>query len=256
MHHLGSLSVPLLTLATFASGLAIAVVALALLKFLNRKLAGLSDALPLPAFIGTVTTAWALALGFAAADIWSVNSRAETIAAQERSSLSRLGGMTGPHALDTPGMLEALRDYAASSTEHEWNATGNAVPAEQVDAALQRVRLEIVAAARAGVPASLIAKVVADFDELQDARNARLGLGARSVSDSKWYLVIFLTALSLVTIAVIHADRPVAGRNAIIIFACAATVSLWILLLHANPYVGIERIHPEEVNGALYARAG
>lgn len=253
VHHLGSLSVAATSVTALVFGAVLVAASLALLKLLNRAFAERPEAVPLPAFIGTVTTAWALALGFAAADIWSVNARAEQIAAQERSSLGRLAGMTTIDALNAPALLDALQRYATASTEHEWRANANSVPAAQVDAAVEAIRLEIVKAARADVPATLIAKMVNDFDELQDARNARLGLGARSISDFKWYLVLFLTGLSVVTIAVLHADRPEAGRNAIVIFACASTVSLWILLLHANPYTGIEGIKPEEVNSAPFA---
>lgn len=202
----------------------------------------LDQAVPVAAFMGTVTTAWALALGFAAADVWSGRALADQAASEERSSISRLAGMVGPDALAAPAMVEALVAYKAAVRDVEWGTGANRNPATEADEALQQIRLGIIALARDATPAPLLSKMTQDFDELQDARNKRLAIGVSSISQYKWYLVLFLTFLSMVSIATVHADRPPAARNALGIFAVAAVVSLWILALHANPYAGAARI--------------
>lgn len=78
---------------------------------------------------------------------------------------------------------------------------------------------------------------------MQDAQSERLAIGQGSHSAYKWNFVIFLTVLSQITIAAVHADRPPAGHRALAIFTVAATVSLWILALHANPYLDYSLIH-------------
>ncbi len=228
---------------------------LLMLRVFNARTVETPLGVPLPPFIAAIATAWALSLGFVAADIWTVNARAENWASQERSAIVRLAGMARADALDSQPLMEALRDYTTASSEHEWKALANSRPAPEVDEALQRIRLEIIGTAFADLPPPLVTKLIRDFDLLQEARDMRLGIGARSINTYKWYLVFALTFLSLVTIAVTHADRPAAGRNAIVIFTGAAAVSLWILVLHANPYLGVEGILPEEVNTFPYPAA-
>lgn len=221
---------------------------LVLLRLFHRRVAIQPLGIPAPPFIAAIATAWALSLGFVSADIWAINAKAENWASQERSAISQLAGTASPDALNWPVLLQAVEDYAAASTQYEWVARANSAPAPEVEAVLQRIRVEIVNGTLGNNPTALMNKLVKDFDQLQDARDMRLGIGARSINVYKWYLVFSLTVLTLITIAVTHADRPAAGRNAILIFTATATVSIWILVLHANPYHGVEGIKPAEVN--------
>ncbi|MEP9371164.1 hypothetical protein [Mesorhizobium sp. KR1-2] len=226
-------------------------VSLGLLWYFQRRAALVRDAIPVATFVGIIATAWALALGFAAADVWSFKAQAEQAASEERSSVGRLAGMARQDALDVPMMMEGLRAYKDAVEAKEWEESSNREPSHEVDAALQLVRLAIIKLARDNAPAPLIAKMTQDFDELQDARNKRLAIGSSSVSEYKWYLVLFLTFLSMVSIASVHADRPIAGRNALTIFTIAAVVSLWILAIHAHPYAGPARIEFNSVRFTL-----
>jgi hypothetical protein len=230
-------------------GIACYTVSLGVLTFFGRRAARLKDTIPVATFMGTITTAWALALGFAAADVWTVRSQAEHTASAERSSISRLMGMAGPDALNLNALMDGLVSYRVAVQEGEWGTSANQQPVDDVDQALQSIRLAIIRMTET-VPAPLIASLTQDFDELQDARNMRLAIGSSSVNEYKWYLVFFLTFLSLVAIASVHADRPRAGRSALAIFSVAATVSLWILALHANPYAGAT---PLQFNAVYFA---
>jgi hypothetical protein len=228
--------VQLLLLSAF--GVVCFVLALSFLKLFRTLHPRLDGALPVPTFLGTVATAWALALGFAAADVWTARGHAEQSAAEERSAISRLAGMAQPAALDMPDVIVALRDYNAAVRDVEWGGSLNRDPADEVDEAIQRIRLGIVAEANTSEAAPLLIKLTQDFDELQDARNKRIAIGSNSVSQYKWHLVLFLTFLSTITIVAVHADKPIAARNTMLIFLSAAIVSLWILSLHAVPYSG------------------
>jgi len=211
-------------------------------RTVTRYAGHLEKIAPLPTFIGAITTAWALSLGFAAADVWSVRANAERLASAERSSISRLAGMARGEALDSPQLRRALSLYATAVDRDEWKRDYNTQGSSEVESALQQVRLALIALAQAGTPDALIDKMARDFDELQDARNERLAIGQSAVSNYKWYLVLFLTMLSMLTIAIAHIGQPRAARNALVIFALASFVSLWILALHANPYRGAARI--------------
>lgn len=198
--------------------------------------------MPVAAFVGTITTAWALSLGFTAADIWSVNATASQMASAERSSMTRLAGMAAPEALNLTELQESLRDYYHAVNDVEWLQGANRTPEKLVEQALQRIRLSLIALSKTNVSDPILGQLVQDFDELQDARNSRLAIGESSGNHIKWYLVLFLTFLSAISVAAVHADREKAGRKAAALFAVTAGFSLWILALHVNPYVGVAQV--------------
>lgn len=241
---------PLPLLGAFAAFTILSMLlALVVLAVFHRRWTVDPRILPVAPFFTAVTTIWALSLGFAAADLWGLHAQAEQAASAERSSLGRLYGMSAEDALDVPDLRAALTAYAAAVSQAEWGETANVSPAREVELALQSIRLTIIALARAGTPPALMAKMAQDFDELQDARNMRLAIGVSSISEYKWYLVLVLTFVSMIAIATVHADRPPGGRWALAIFAVAATASLWILALYANPYSGGAKIsfHPPAI---------
>lgn len=209
--------------------------------------------MPVAAFVGTVATAWALALGFAAADVWSINGAAAQAAYAERSSISRLEGMARPEALNDPRLLAALQQYRGTVSDVEWMQGFNRLPVQEVETALQQLRILIIELARTGIPDPIMAQIVQDFDELQDARNTRLALGSSSINNYKWYLVLCLTMLTSIVIASVHADRPKAGRKALSIYATTAVISMWILAIHAQPYSGVGHLSPKALREQIAA---
>ncbi len=239
---------PVLMFVVFAAfGLITYLLSLGALAWFGRGAPVPTTTMPVPNFAATITTAWALALGFAAADIWTANSQARLAAAEERSAIVRMIGISGTDMLSRPEMVLSLRAYKEAVADVEWGELRNARPHESVDVAIEAIRSDIVAIALEDTPSLLIGKIIGDFDQLQDARSARLALGQGPRDDYKWYLVLFLTVLSQVALAAVHGDRNKGGRRALAIFSIAAAVSLWILALHANPYVGVARIDFDEL---------
>jgi hypothetical protein len=218
---------------SFGCGLAVLHVAGHLFKDGN-------DQVPIPAFLGIIATAWALSLGFAASDVWALGARADLSVSAERSAIKRLLGTAAPAALNIPEMHKAVLDYRRLVEETEWRLHQNRQADPAVDEALQAIRVALIKMSRAGETQALVTKSVRDFDELQDARNERLAIGQSMVDESKWYLVLSLTLLTMATIGILHADRPKAGRNALVIYSVAVLVSLWILALHTNPYAATD----------------
>ncbi|MFC4624323.1 hypothetical protein ACFO1V_03635 [Daeguia caeni] len=200
------------------------------------------SSIPIAVIVSIVATAWALSLGFAAADIWTVNADADKATSQERSAISRLLATASPGVLDAPELQKAVTLYRQAVIEDEWGRLSNVMPAASVERALVDIRREVFRLARQDLPGALASQLVQDFDELQDARNLRLAAGTTSVDTYKWYLVMALTILTSIVIGLIHADREKSGRRALIVYAITASVSLWILAIHANPYQGVGKI--------------
>jgi hypothetical protein len=238
------LSMPLLFATFVVFGLVFYVVGRLALYFLSRHAAHDMLSMPQPAFLGTVATTWALSLGFIAADIWAVNARADHATSLERSAIVHILRSAEPDILDSAGLARNIETYRRKVAALEWYQDKNVGPHNEVEAALHQISGEIARLARSSAPSSLVSQLVHDYNDLQEARNLRLAVGSTSIDYYKWYLVIFLTLLTAVTIAATHADRPRAGRRALAIYAVTASMSLWILAIHANPYDGLEELDP------------
>mgnify|MGYP001259216189 CR=1 FL=1 len=246
--HLSDLFGAFLLLAWIVAASVVALyAAFLLLRLFHHRFDGENAAVPVASFFGAITTIWALVFGFVAADVWSANSSAAVAAVEERSALIRLAGMADTTALDLPDLEVALHNYVIAVSRSEWDSIGNRAASPEAEAALQSIRLSLLAADAAGVSSVLLGKMIADFDELQDARTKRLAIGAGDIQPLKWALVIMLGLMSMVSIAFVHRDKLRAGRTALKIFTVAAAAAVWLVLLHSSPYEGPVRIVSNEI---------
>jgi len=244
MTALFGLSVYMSLIAFTALGAAFYLLGRGMLNIFARYANNNPLSIPIGAFIGTVATAWALSLGFIAADIWTVGSKADQATSDERSAIVRLVGIANSPAINAPRLRDAVIQYRTTVINDEWSKNINLRPAASVEEALQHIRNEILAMGKSEIPAPIITHLLNDFDILQNSRNMRLAVGTTSVDAYKWYLVLLLTIMTIMTIASTHADRIRAGSVAIFIYSFSATLCLWILAIHANPYQGLEKLEP------------
>lgn len=215
--------------------------ALLILRWGHRFSGNNGSNIPVPAFMGVVATAWALSLGFAASDLWTLGNRADHAVAAERSSVMRLLGVAMPPALDLPDLYGNVIRYVQLVEDNETSGRfDGSFGTPAVDAAIQDIRVAVIEIANSAIPEAVVAKIVNDFDELQDARNDRLGISLSLIDPSKWYLLISFTFLTTVTVALLHIDRPAAGRIASLIFSITALAGLWILVIHIDPLSDVQ----------------
>lgn len=210
-----------------------------------RGLRALKDptSVPIGAFVGTISTAWALSLGFVAADAWTLNSRADLATSNERSAIFRMLGTAHPTVLNNERLKNAVETYRNLVVSDEWGADDNIVPSPKVEKSLLAIRSVVQTVASDGTPSPIVSQLIHDFNELQNARNDRIAIANTSIDQYKWYLVLALTFLTIATIASTHADRVRAGRHALLLYSATASISLWILAIHANPYIGTEELN-------------
>lgn len=206
-----------------------------------------TDALSIPigAFIGTIATAWALSLGFVAADIWSINLKADEVANQERSAIYQISNMASPQILDSQNLSLLMSEYSQTVSEKEWLQSKNTEPLDSVEDILQRINEEIANLSAKKIPDAFIFQLMNNFDQLQNARNERISIGTASIDLHKWYLLFMLTVLTTITIVSAHADRRNAAIKAIIIYSITASLCIWILSMKASPYQGAVKLEPD-----------
>lgn len=209
---------------------------LVLVWYLGRLPGQIAARLPAATFVAVTSTAWALSLGFAASDIFSLEGKADQAALAERSAVLRIVGAASPEALHRPAVVEAINAYVTAVVDTEWGQHNNQVAAKEVDAAVQALRVTLMQLHRQGVPDVILGKVLRDFDELQDARNMRLAIGESAVDDTKWALIVMLSLLTALNIALVNAATPKAAWNALVVYGVTLFMCFVILGLNTDPY--------------------
>lgn len=93
-------------------------------------------------------------------------------------------------------------------------------------------------AAGVNVQALMLRKV----SDIRDERDLRVALSQTHVNPLKWLGMGFLGLLTLLSIAVVHIERPRAALVATLLFALAAAPTAAIVLIQGNPFQ-----HPTDV---------
>jgi len=199
-----------------------------------------------PPFINIIGVLFGLTIAFLANDTWSAHDRAMKSVYKEADSLHSMAALsqTLPAALKTR-LGQALAGYAQASTD-EWPLLARRSTSPEVvtraDALLVLLASpEIEKAAGTNVQALMLRKV----SEMRDERDQRVALSQTHVNPLKWMGMGFLGLLTLLSIAVVHVDRPRAALVATLLFALAAAPTAAIVLIQGNPFQ-----HPTDVTYA------
>lgn len=208
------------------------------LQFLHRRWLTTPKLLPAGSVFTPVAAIFALFLTFLAVDIWAQQRQASDAAMKEQVAMQRLHDLASPAALNAPASLPLMTRYTEAVRDHEWGSDYNRHPSSVAAEALRDLRFYVVRLSAAGAPAVLVNEWLASVQSLEDARFRRLFIGADHTDNNQWASVLLLALFTHLIIAASHMDRPPAGRLVLVVFSLAATLALWQLAMHTNPYVG------------------
>jgi hypothetical protein len=190
-----------------------------------------------PPFINIIGVLFGLTIAFLANDTWSAHDRAMKSVYKEADSLHSIATLaqTLPTPLKTR-LHAALTAYALASAD-EWpllaqRSTSAAVVTQADGLLLLLASPEIEKSAGSNVQALMLRKV----SEMRDERDQRVALSQTHVNPLKWLGMGFLGLLTLLSVAVVHIDRPRAALVATLLFALAAAPTAAIVLIQGNPF--------------------
>lgn len=190
-----------------------------------------------PPFINIVGVLFGLTLAFLANDTWSAHDRAMQAVYKEADALHSVAALseTLPEAI-RKRLQAALRGYAEASGD-EWpllaRRSESPTVVERADALLVLLASrEMGQAVGENVQALMLHKASA----LRDYRDQRIALSQTHVNPLKWLGMAFLGLLTLLSIAVVHVDKPRAAFVSILLFALAAAPTAAIVLIQGNPF--------------------
>ena len=202
-------------------------------------------------FANVIGVLFGLIMAFLANDTWTAHDRAAAAVLQEADLIRGLAVLTRSMPPPERHELEAaiLAYGQASLAEWPMLARRQTHPSARRDSD----RLLSLVAARstnAAVTAPVQTLMLNQVAGIRVSRDQRIGLSRTHVNPLKWLGMALLGFLTLVTVAVIHADNPRAALTAMILFGLAAVPTAAIVLIHANPFRS-----PNAVSSAPIAEA-
>ena len=207
-----------------------------------------------PPFINIIGVLFGLTMAFLANDTWSAHDRAMKAVYKEADALHSIAALseTLPAALKTR-LRAALVGYALASAK-EWpylaHRVENQEVVERADALLTLLASrEIEKASGANVQALMLHNA----SEIRGERDQRVALSQTHVNPLKWLGMGFLGLLTLLSIAVVHLDKPRAAFVAIMLFALAAAPTAAIVLIQGNPFQPPSAVTPAPIEAAVAA---
>ena len=205
-----------------------------------------------PPFINIVGVLFGLTLAFLANDTWSAHDRTSAAVYRESDSLRSLTNVAGQiEDAKRDSLRTALRAYRDAAVE-EWRvlARRTSSPAAQAasDALLKLASSKDFAAAAGPTLHELVLRKVV---ELRADRDARISLIQTHVNPLKWLGMAFLGFVTLLSIAIVHADNRRAALTAMTLFALAAAPAAAIVLVQSNPFQPPASVSPRPLVEAL-----
>ena len=148
-------------------------------------------------------------------------------------------------------LRDALIDYANSSAG-EWPLLAQRQSSPEVRAKADGLLImlgkpAIAKSAGDNVQALMLRKVT----DIRDDRNQRIGLSQTHINPLKWLGMAFLGLLTLLSVAIVHADNPRAAFVAIMLFALAAAPTAAIVLVQGNPFQEPSSVSPAPIAAAV-----
>jgi hypothetical protein len=203
-------------------------------------------------FFAATSVLFALLTGFLGSDVGDRNRQAWRAVNTEATAASAVYTLSIASKSDMQDVRTALREYLQSVIRDEWPLLGTTGASAKTDAAYARLLGEvsdpnITPAAGQPVHAALLNAVL----RLAEARSTRISLASDRSNDLKWISVLILGAITQVSLALVHLEKPRAQLAAILLFSAAAIVALGLIALQEQPFDGPIRIAPDAVAHAL-----
>lgn len=205
-----------------------------------------------PPFINIIGVLFGLTLAFLANDTWSAHDRAMNAVYKEADALRSLMVLTGNLEESLKRKLHtALADYAQASAA-EWSLLAQREVSLEVgkkgDALLGLLSSREIANTAGGNMQALMLDKVTD---LRDKRDLRIALSQTHINPLKWLGMAFLGLVTLLSVAVVHAENARAAFVAIMLFALAAAPTAAIVLVQGNPFQQPSSVSPAPIVAAV-----
>ena len=195
----------------------------------------------LPVTLTPIAVAYALLVGFLAADVWPIFDRARSAVGMEASKLREAVIVAdalpeGPRAM----LRSRVREHIDAVVTREWPAMADRRQTlKDTPAALHAALVDLLSMNPSPGGQQLAQqRAVAAIEDALDARRERIFLSQTTLGMTKVFVLVLLASLVLVTIAMMHVDNRSAQVITVAIFATAAAAIMLAIFVYDRPFGG------------------
>jgi hypothetical protein len=204
----------------------------------------------IPAYFTAISVLLALLTGFVANDAWERQRQAARVVQNERSNLLAVHDLSLATVSDMREIRTALVAYADALITDEWPKMTDGLSSLEAGAALGRL-MAVAADPKHDVAGQSAHALLLDaVMNLRTARGERLALSDAQGDQSKWLTLMVLAGLTLVSIGLVHLERPMAQVTTLTRFSVAMVTTLGVIALHERPFDGPMAMSPTPIERA------
>ena len=178
---------------------------------------------------------------------------------KEKAAVNRLLHTEMPSAAMHQQISLALKDYLNNVINVEWREHFNRQ--ESADATQALTELSAIAAqarrncidpqSGACLDQLTATRFYTNVDDLRQAREHRLAIGSLERQTLRYLLCVFLAFNAAVSILAFYRKDPITAIVPLVMYCASVWVAFMIVVLHAEPYVGIRGIKPDALAQVL-----
>ncbi|MBF0561602.1 MAG: DUF4239 domain-containing protein [Alphaproteobacteria bacterium] len=199
-----------------------------------------------PQLLSVVAILYALLTSFLGNSVWTDNTQARRVVAEEARALDQV-------LLLAKGLPEDMRtavrlwvsDYVGTVVREEWPEMIAGTPGNKPYEVLYQA-LEAVIATQTTTHGEEVAQtmVLQALNDALSARSQRIHLSQEKIGNVKWAVLLFLGALVLWTTGVLHHSNRIALATALGICSAGIAASLTLIISYDRPFVGEHAVLP------------
>jgi hypothetical protein len=208
-----------------------------------------------PVMLTPLSVLTGLVIAFVASRIWINFDHANAVVRDEVRSIEEIVTLADrlPQNVQT-GIRHGVGQYLQFTQEYEWPAMlGGSAKIRPSIPGLTDAMSTLLSFVPEN-PGQQIAqqRTMAAIEQAIDARRNRILLSGASVLPMQWVVIVVLGTLMLVTVAIVHIDRPLAKAASLFILSTALAVCLVLLLVNDRPFsTGGFEIRPDSLVGQI-----
>lgn len=245
-------------LATLSWVIIIGVLAWALV-FKTRLFNRFDDVRFDPFFCAILNIIFVFFMAFMGSEFYENHKTAADSLVKERAAIDRLLNSHLPSDDLRQQRDKAVKAYLQNVIDVEWRVNLNRQASPAVEQALVDLT-QLVAQARqdcSGAGASLCvdtitsSRYLASMDELREARGFRLSLGSYEREGMRYLLCVLLALNAAISLLLVYKIDKRAAVVPLFMYCLSVWVTFLIVILHAEPYVGVRGLAPGALEQVL-----
>ena len=202
-----------------------------------------------PVMLTPLSVIAGLLIAFLASRVWSNLDRAQTDVVQEASALHAVVLILNNLPADISATVrKSLKRYIDFIDTTDWPTMGAGHANLRQEPPGLPDAMAALLSFKPAVEGQTLAqqRAVAALEQAFAARRSRILLSEAAIAPIQWIVIVLLTFLILITVAMVHVDRPITMFINLFIFATAVAASVVLLMVNDRPFAaGGNTVQPD-----------